>query len=179
MRLIDEEVVHSQLLETQPRDILRLFLPSLFEFALQAPLRLLQFFDRRIAPPRAFRLFAGDELVEQRDLLHQQRVKGLIAHRELFKAGHRHNHRVPIPGRNAIHQRLTLAWGEVFRRCGKDVRSRVELQEGALPLTEEVVGDNNHWFLREAKAPQFHGTYDDRSGLASSNLVCQQHIAAR
>ena len=83
-----------------------------------------------------------------------------------------------VAGGNSATELLTVLCLKVLLGCHKDVGRGIKLQELGCPLLCQMVGNNKQGLLTQAQPLAFHGGGYHFKGLACSNHMGKQSIAA-
>ncbi len=84
---------------------------------------------------------------------------------------------VVVPRRDSRHRLLPVFSSEMFLSGDEQPRLRVKLEKLRSPLVDQVIGNNEHGFLGQIKATQFHGGGRHRPGFPGSHDVSQKRTS--
>ena len=175
MRLIDEQAVHTQLLECYHIVLAALGLQFL-QPGFQGLLGAFQLLDRETLTAAVLHL--GNALGDLVDLLLKEPFLTLSADGDFLKLAVSHDDGVIIAGGNAGAELLAVVGLKVLFGGDKNVGGRIEPQKLRRPLFGQMVRHHKEGFLTQAQALTLHGGSHHFKGFASAYLVCQQRIAA-
>ena len=174
MCLVHKQPVNPQFLK---RDhIVFRAVQQLFEFGLKPFLSALHGLNGKALAVRAFQL--ADTLGYLVNLVLQKPLLPLLGYGNFLKLAVPNDYSIIVAGGNPSTEFLPVGFLEVLLRGHKDIRRGVEPQKLACPLLGQMVRHNEHGFAAQSKALGLHRGSRHCKGLARTNLVREQGIAA-
>ena len=117
---------------------------------------------------------ADQLVVDFTEFFVEEPFKEVIREWQKFEAAEGDDDGVVVTGGNARHGPLAVAGGELVFAGDEEIGVRIELEEFGGPLIDQVIGDDEHGFLREAEPFEFHRGRHERVRLAGSHDVPDQ-----
>ena len=173
--LVHKDAVYAQFLKGN-KVILAGLIVQLFQLCLQRFAGFLHLFDGEVLRTISLGLDnANHNLV---DLLLQDRFLPFHGHGDLLKLAVTDDDSIIVAGGNSTAEFLAVLCLKVLFGCHKDVGRGIKLQELGCPLLCQMVGNNKQGLLTQAQPLAFHGGGYHFKGLACSNHMGKQSIAA-
>ncbi len=173
--LIDEEPVHTQLLEGHDI-VLALLVIELCKAYLQCPAGFLHLLDGVIFPSFIFE--RGDGILDIIDLPPDGRHLTLAGQGDALKLAVADDNCVVVTGRDAGAELFPVGRLKVFLRCDKDICPRIEAKEITSPLLDQVVGDDIETLLGKAQAFRFHACGNHEECLARTYAMGEKRVVS-
>ena len=100
------------------------------------------------------------------------------AHRDFFKLRMSDDDRIVVACGNAGTELFTVSRFKILLPCHKDIGTRIQPQILGSPLTDKVVGNNEHRFIAKSEPLAFLCGGDHFKGFSRTHFMGKERIAA-
>ena len=173
--LVNEQPVNTQLFEGD--NIILAFGGSQFvQPCLQGLTGFLHLLDGEVLATLPFQ--RSDLVLDLIDLLFQLSLLTLRGEGDLLELAVTDDDRIIVAGCDSGTELLAVGGFKVLLCGDQQIGTGIQPQELICPLQSQVVGNDEQGFLTQAQTLAFHSGCRHLEGLASTDLVCQQGVAA-